>query len=98
MSETKDKIEIIPANAIITIEVGGGLYARIHQLMLDKAAEKTPEEFTQMLEYLKTGKPRDKYEYTIETYLSILYQMEVSAKAQGKTEFVDASIFNTSQN
>lgn len=92
MTDTKGKIEGIPPNAIITIEVGGGLYTRIHQIMWAKAAERPAEKFQESLEHLKSGgKARDTYEYEIETYLSLLYEIEKAAADQKKTVLMDPS-------
>lgn len=95
MSEqNKGKIEVIPFDASVNVEIGGGMYARLHQLMWSKASKKTADDFAKLLEHLKQGgKPRDEYEYEIETYLSLLYGIELAAKEQGKLSYVEPSAF-----
>lgn len=79
------KIEIIPFDAIIDIQVGGGLYGRLQQICMLRATQKSVEEYTKMLEYFQGGgKPRDDYEYEMEMYFSLLYEIETKAKAQNK--------------
>ena len=98
MSEesTKGKVPTIPPDAVITIEVGGGLYSRFYQLMWDKAYERPAEKFKESLDFLKGGgAPRDKYEYELETYLSLLYEIETSAKKQGKLSYVNPDDIKT---
>jgi len=96
MSETNQQptnIFGIPFEAKIAIEVGGGLYARLSQLMTHWAAQKSVAEFTAVLAFLQLpdSKPRNEYEYHIVTMLSILYEIEIKAKEQNQLVEKDIS-------
>ncbi len=92
MTDTKNKIEIVPPGAEIQITVGYGLYTRLQQIMFHKAGQKSVEDFQKLLDRLKNGgKAENLYEYEIETLLSLIYEIEVSGKAQNKLQYVDPS-------
>lgn len=92
MSENLNKIPVFTENAVVTIEVGAGLYVRFHQLLWVKVSKKTPEEFQALITHLKEGgKPRDESEYEIESLLALLYEIETAAKEQGKIVYKDPS-------
>lgn len=92
MDDNKGKVEMVPPNAEINITVGFGLYTRLQQLMFHKAQQKSVEDFQKMLERLKNGgKAENLYEYEIETYLSLIYEIEVKGKEQNQLAYVDPS-------
>jgi len=80
------KIPTIPFDVKIDITVGGGLYARLSQLMTHYASQKTEEEFSTILAFLQQpgNKPRDEFEYHVITLLSLVVEIEIKAKEQGK--------------
>ena len=86
---TNTKIEVIPTDAQIDITVGGGLYARLSQLITDYGSQKPLDEFNKILERLKTEKPQDAFEYHLITMISLVIEIEEKAKAQGKTVMRD---------
>ena len=83
------QVETIPFDAIISLEVGGGMYARLHQLLMTMAATKTPEEFKELTPFLISGKERNGFEYNLVTIISLINGLEVSAKEQGKIKMTD---------
>ncbi len=83
MAEQKD-IENIPFDAIITIEVNGGFYARVVQLLLEMANNKDIKDLIQLMNELKTREPKDDFEYHLITVLSLVSTIEKKAKEQGK--------------
>lgn len=82
-------VESIKINSTINIEVGGGLYVRLHNILLKKAEEKKPEEYAAVLERLRKEHSWDEYSFFVETMLSLLYEIETKARAQDKIEIVD---------
>lgn len=82
---TDGKIEIVPLEAVMKIEIGGGMYARVYQMCMTRAEQKSEKDYQEMLEHFqKGGQPRDAYEYEMETYFSLLYEMETAAREQGQ--------------
>jgi hypothetical protein len=81
---TNTKVKVIPTEAQIDITIGGGLYARLSQLITDFGSQKPIEEFTAIMERLKTEKPQDAFEYHLITLLSLVIEIEEKATAQGK--------------
>lgn len=89
MSDVK-KAEAIPFDAVITIEVGGGFYGRLHQLLYALASFKTPEEFGKAIALIKEDKANDDpYAYHLETILNLTSAIEEAAKKQGKLQMVN---------
>lgn len=90
MSNNQQKTTTIPAipfDAKIDITIGGGLYARLSQLTTHFASQKSEEEFTKILTRLQQpgNKPLDEFEYHLITLLSLVAEIEIKAKEQGKT-------------
>ncbi len=83
----KKLVKGIPLESIIKIEVSGHFYLRIQQMLVQMAAEKSKEEFLEILEKLKTDKKADSfYEYNLFTILSLIHEIEKQAETQGKIE------------
>jgi len=81
---TNTKVKVIPPDAQIDITIGGGLYGRLTQFITDFGSQKPIEEFTAILERLKTEAPKDPFEYHLITLLSLVIEIEEKATAQGK--------------
>lgn len=90
MSEEKLKWPTIPFESVVKIEVSGGMYARIMQLTQELAQEKGPEEFAKILEHLKNGKERTRFEYHLVTVMALIKEIEEKAEEQKVTVMVDA--------
>jgi hypothetical protein len=82
---SKKIIKVIELESIFTIEVSGKFYARIQQMLLGMANQKTPEEFMKALESIKTDEEaKSEYEYNLHTIMSLVYEMDTQAELQGK--------------
>lgn len=77
----KRKIQVIPLDSIIPIEVSGHFYTRIQQMLISMANEKSPEEFVKVMKNLETNKQSESiYEYNIHTISSLIFEIESQAK------------------
>lgn len=86
------KLGSIPVDAVVTIEVSGAFYMRLHQTLLNKASEKTPEEFANIMKELILDKPKDVYEHDLGTILAVVMSVEKAAQTQDKIKSVDHTI------
>ncbi len=86
------KLGSIPVDAIVTIEVSGAFYMRLHQTLLNKAAERTPEEFAKIMKELKLSEPKDPYEHDLGTILSVVMAVEQAAQKQNIIKSTDFTI------
>jgi len=68
------------------INVGVGFYNRLQDLLKYHYDSKTPEEGLQALLSLKTGEPKNDFEAHLVTIMSLMYEIEVKAEAQGLIE------------
>jgi len=81
----KKTVTIIEYEALIKIEVSGNFYARIQQMLLEMISQKPQVEVVKALEKLKSNEPEENvFEYNLHTIMSLIYEMEEQAKAQGK--------------
>lgn len=83
------QIETIPLDAIIEIKMSGAFFARIQQLVVNYSSQKTPEEFKQALENLKSGEPKNEFEYHLLTLMVLMTDFEARAKEQDKIKMQD---------
>lgn len=83
------KLGSIPVDAVVTLEVTGAFYMRLHQLLINKSAEKTPEEFALLMKELKVDAPKDAYEHDLSTLLMLVLTIEENAQKQGKIKSID---------
>ena len=83
---TNEKIKVIPVDVQIDITIGGGLFARLSQLITHYGSQKPIEEFTAIMKRLQTEAPKDEFEYHLITLLSLVIEIEKKAIAQGKVE------------
>lgn len=82
-------VETIPADAIVNVEISGGMYTRLHQLLLQIASEKSPDQLKDTLIRLKTEEPKTHGEYHLVSILALIFEIEKKAKEQGKTKMVN---------
>lgn len=78
------KVEGIRLDTIIDIQVSGGFYSRLHQLLQSMAATVSPEEFQKMLLRITEGKAESALEYHIETLIVLIHEIEERAREQNK--------------
>jgi hypothetical protein len=77
-----DKNFGIPKDALINIKISGAFYMNMQQMLYSLASQKTPEEFTAIMHKLKSGTPENEYEFQILTLVSLVMEVERSAKEQ----------------
>ena len=94
MSEkpTSIKLKVIKPGALINIQVGSGFYQRFQELYFKFINDHPDENFVKATENLKTSDSRTPYEYSLETMMSLIYEIEVKAEEQGFTEDKDYDI------
>lgn len=84
------KIDTIPSETMVEIRVSGAYYIGLQNMFMGIAAERPEAEFKKVLEKLKLNNPpADKYEFQIHMLLSLIYEIETKAKAQGLTKLVE---------
>lgn len=95
-TEPTQKIEVIPYDSIIKVEVSGAYYARFHQLFISYISQKSPEEFAKILAELKDREPATEYEHNVVTLLSFIKEIELKAKEQSQTKMEEMALPNQS--
>ena len=79
----KHKVTGIKKDAVIKVEVGGGFYFRISQMLLSYGSTRWPgAELGKVMEHLKDNEPRDEDEYHLLTLLSLVNAIESAAAEQ----------------
>lgn len=87
---TEFKVETIDRETIVPIKVSGAYYITLQQMFMDLAMQKSPEEFKKVMERLKgNNPPQDRYESHLHILLSLIFEIENSAKENGLTKKVD---------
>lgn len=71
---------------IVDIKVSGAFYARVSQLALHLAADKTAADIKRAADLLNEGKFEDPWAYHYGTILALLSTIEREAVAQNKVE------------
>jgi len=87
--------QAIPEDQIIDIQVSGLFYTQLVNNLLGVGNTLPPEQFKEILESLsKEGPlpPKDATELTIRSLASLIYEIELKAKEQGKTKTVNVNI------
>lgn len=95
MNKIIKDVSVIPSEAQINIVVGGGLYIRLHQLLMDFATQKDPKEWAQDLTTIKEKGAETKYQYNVETLLSLIVEIENKAKEQNQIQLKDIELSNS---
>jgi hypothetical protein len=79
------EVEVIPHDAVVTIEVSGTYYARVIRMIAAHGALKK-EEMGERLQSLEANAPKDEFDYSLITMLTLSKTIEDAAKDQGKLE------------
>lgn len=82
-------VDAIKVDDIVTIQVSGGFYARLHQLLQSMSLRVKPEDFNRAIQSIKAGKADSEYAYHLETLTILIKEIETSAKDQGKISKID---------
>lgn len=85
--------DTIKPDALIDIQISGTFYRRMVDL-LTMIGESVPlEDFKKVLEKLKANNPaEDMFEFNVHTLISLIYEVEKQAKAQGKTTLAEMEV------
>ena len=87
------KIETIPLDAKVKMEIPGSFYGRIQQLLMSYSATKSQEELQASLKKLAGDEaPADEFEYHLFTLTIFSHEIEKAAKAQGLTVMEEIDI------
>jgi hypothetical protein len=89
---TKSEVEVFPLDAVVSIEISGSFYARLTQLLLDHATSKDNNSLVAAYESLKSGDPKDAYEYHLLTLSSLIKAIEDEVRKENKFEKIDETI------
>lgn len=78
--------DTIPADVLVDIQISGSFYRRMMDLITMLSESVPLEEFKQVLERMKDNKPaEDLFELNVHTIISLIYEVELQAKAQNKS-------------
>lgn len=77
----KQQIPVFPFDKITKIEVSGGFYARLSQLLADYSTQTGIKDTIQFLEELKTREPKTTHEYHMLTLITLIATIEKQATA-----------------
>jgi hypothetical protein len=85
--DSKKKVQAIKPDAIMDIKVSGTFYQRVQALFFYLSNKKDPKEFLLHYAYLMKGnEPKSEYEYHLNTVLSLLVEIEKTAKETNNLE------------
>lgn len=77
--------ETLPLDAIVDIQISGTFYRKLADLLIALGESVGLEEFKKVLAKLKENKPAESlFEFNVHTVISLLYEVEIQAKAQNK--------------
>lgn len=74
-------IETIPLDVMVTIEIGGGFYARLHQLKASILANVPEDQREVVIQELRKGGSSHPVAYHLETILALMRDIEDKARA-----------------
>lgn len=88
----KHKVEAIPFEAVVKLDIPGSFYARLQQLTIHYSQTRPYDELLKAMQRLK-GKEQaeSEFEYHIQTLTILMFEIETAAKNQGllKMEEID---------
>lgn len=82
MADKTTQIEVFPFDKIVTVEISGGFYARISELLLHHTGGKDMKDLAKVIAELKDREPENDFEYHLITLLTLIGSIEKSAKDQ----------------
>ena len=82
---SNDKLDILPFEALVKIEVNGHFYARMQNCLFALMQEKegTPNELAIILKELESREPQNLWEEQVSILLSIIFEIDSEAAKQG---------------
>jgi hypothetical protein len=77
--------DTLPPDALVDIKISGTFYRKMVDLLTMLSESVTLEEFRTVLQRMKENNPaEDLFELNVHTLMSLIYEVEVQAKAQNK--------------
>lgn len=90
---TKQSIPNIPTDTLVTIQVSGHFYRKLLSLSIMLAESKPHNEYIAALEKIKANNSElSFYEFNLHTILTLVHEIEASAKEQGKVQNVEIDL------
>ncbi len=87
------KVETIPFDASVKLDMPGSFYARLQQLLMSYSQLKSPEDLQKALKKLGTDEePGDEVEYHLFTLTILIHEIEKRAKEQGLLKIEEIEI------
>lgn len=91
--------DTIPSDVLIDIQISGSFYRRMMDLIAMLSESVPLEDFKKVLERMKDNKPaEDLFELNVHTIISLIYEIELQAKAQNKSIKADIEVEDSSGN
>lgn len=88
----KIKVDTIPFDAKVKLEIPGSFYARIQQLVVHYSQSRPNDELVAAMQALaKNEQAKNEFEYHVQTLTILIWEIEKAAKEQGclKAEEID---------
>lgn len=77
--------DTLPPDALVDIQISGTFYRKMVDLLTMLSESVTLEEFKTVLQKMKENNPaEDLFELNVHTLMSLIYEVEIQAKAQNK--------------
>jgi len=89
------QIPVFPFDKIAKVEISGGFYTRISQLVVSYTQQQDLKDVVSFLEEMKTREPKTEQEYHLLTLLTLVASIERAADEQKLIELRDLPPHNT---
>ena len=93
----KNKVAVFPLDKIVKVEISGGFYVRLSQLLTSYAQQHSVTDLIKLLEELKSREPQTEVEYNLLTLLTLSSSIEKAAMEQNLIELKDLPPHNTEE-
>ncbi len=90
------KIEVLPSEVVVDIKISGSFYKRMQELFIYYSNLKDKETFMAAYSKVIGNQITDDYEYHLYTLLALIHEVEIEAKKNNFTKFVDESEITSS--
>ncbi len=88
----KQTFPVVPDDAMIDIKVSGSFYKKLLKLSVALGESRPLEDYKKALETLGKEDAEDLYELTVQSVVSMLFEVETAAKAQNKTKLMEIDL------
>lgn len=83
------QLEAIQMDSIIDLQISGGFYKRLQDLMPYLSQKEGLDKFSAALVSIKAGEPKTEFEYHLLTVMTLIFEIEKNAGIQKKLKMVD---------